>query len=93
MSNMDEKDLAILKLQIQLLEEQLKSKDRELTSRDREILALSERLDEPAPILSREPIQPSTIQNIREELSKLTPGELFVLCKRKGIKIEEIFPL
>jgi len=94
--SLNEKDAEILRLQIQLLELQLAAKDAQLSltpesEKDKIIAELRSKLDEPDPVVVRNVSSRGMIT--REMLSKMSPGELFILARKKGIKIETMFPL
>jgi len=94
--SLNEKDAEILRLKIQLLEAQLAAKDAQLahtseTDKDRIIAELRSKLDEPDPVVARNVSSRGTVT--REMLSAMSPGELFILARKKGIKIETMFPL
>lgn len=86
-----DKEIELLKLQLELLKTQLElSKTRE--NDDTAMIAeLRQKLDEPVPLVARN--VPTSGQITREMLEKLTPGELFILAKQRGIDIRTVFPI
>jgi len=79
-----EEELELLRLKLKILELE---KEKEL-SKSQNIEELVD--NEPAPIV----LQGMRRRYItREELDKLTPGELFILARKKGIPVESIFPI
>ena len=83
-----EQELELLRLKLRILELE-KEKREELSSTESDIVELVD--DEPVPLVSPSGVGSRFIT--REELDKMTPGELFVLAHRKGIKVERIFPI
>jgi len=93
--------MEILRLKVELLEEQLKNSKIQLSDRDQHILSLKDALDEPQPLVGYTPGINSggrttaqlSQREIKEALNSLSPAELFMLAKKKGISIERIFPI
>ena len=83
--------IELLSMKIEILEAKLKQKEAELAVKEAELSKLREKLNEPAP-LSREAPATEALSS-QSVLNELTPGELIVLAKKKGIPLEKIFPL
>lgn len=93
MSNLDTKDIEILRLKLQLAEAQLAAINAPVgrDDKDKIIAELRGKLDEPAPIVSQNVLSEGVIT--REILASLSPAELFILARKRGIKIETMFPI
>ena len=81
-----EQELELLRLKVKIMELE---QEKALRVSGGQVVTLVN--DEPAPIAS-----PTGVSNrfiTREELDKLTPGELFILAAKKGIPVTRIFPI
>ena len=82
-----EQELELLRLKLRILE--LEKERMQMESLGH--VTLDKNSNEPAPLAV--PTGKRTGYITREELNKMSPGELFVLAKKKGISIENIFPI
>lgn len=86
-----DKEIELLKLQLELLKTKLELAKTRENDDIATITELRRKLDEPVPLVARN--IPTKGQITREMLEKLSPGELFILAKQKGVDIRNIFPI
>lgn len=90
----DTNELELLKLKMKILEKELeleRLKAQNVSNTPIQNIEDLAEYNEPSPIVHRS--APTQGYATKEQLEQLSPAELFILAKKKGISIERIFPL